>query len=238
MARQNHGPLSRAKGKLGGVVYQQYEGMQISREYQPNVKNPQSEKQTTNRAKFKLSSQIVAEFYYVFKQRLGKLSIYDRTKRGASVNAIFNSVMTVDPTTPDVLVDSVIAAINAKSMQDFEAPVISASAGTASVTAASGDIVFATVVGYDENGNFQSKSDETYTSDGTAKNFPAVSTESNVIMAVALRATTEAGRATIENLGIGGSTAAEASFSNAIVRGIAQGDFEVSALAGTFYAGA
>lgn len=238
MARQNHGPLTRAKGKLGGVVYQQYEGMQIAREYQPNVKNPQSEKQTTNRAKFKLSSQIVAEFYYVFRQRLGKLSIYDRTKRGASVNAIFNGVMTVDPTTPDILVDSVISAINGKSMQDFEAPEITVSENTASIVAPSGDIVFATCVGYDSNGNFNAKTDETYTSSGTAKQIAAVSTEANVVMAVSLRATTEAGRAIIENLGIGGSTAAEASFSNAIVRGISQGDFEVSALAGTYFAGA
>lgn len=238
MARQNHGPLTRAKGKLGGVVYQQYEGMQIAREYQPNVKNPQSEKQETNRAKFKLSSQIVAEFYHVFKQRLGKLSIYDRKKRGASVNAIFNGIVTADPTSPTVLVDSVIAAINQKSMQDFEAPTVAISGTNATVTATTGDIVFVTCVGYDENGNFQAKVDETFTSTGEAKSYPAVSTESNVIMAVALRATTVAGRAIIENIGIGGATAAEASFSNAIVRGIAQGDFEVSALAGTFYAGA
>ena len=110
MARQNHGPLSRAKGKLGGVVYQQYEGMQISREYQPVVKNPQTTKQVENRAKFKLSSQITAQFFDVLNIRLAKLSIYTRKRRGASVNSIIKTITTSNPNTPQALVADVVAA--------------------------------------------------------------------------------------------------------------------------------
>lgn len=235
MARQNHGPLSRAKGKLGGVVYQQYEGMQISREYQPVVKNPQTSKQMLNRSKFKLASQITAEFFYVINHRLAKLSIYTRMRRAAAVNALYFAVTGTQPDEPELLVASAISALNAKSIQDFAAPTIdTATQGEAKVTAASGDTVFATVVSYDGDGNRASKMDETYTSDGTAKSFMA-STETNVLMAVALRATTDAGRATLTNTVLSAEGSATDAWMLDIERGVAAGDILVSGLAGTFF---
>lgn len=235
MARQNHGPLSRAKGKLGGVVYQQYEGMQISREYQPNVKNPQSEKQTLNRSKFKLASQITAEFFYVINQRFAKLSIYTRTRRAASVKALHAVVTAEQPESPELLVASAISALNEKSIQDFVAPTIdTATQGQAKVLATQGDVVFVTVVSYDGNGNFASKTDETYTSTGTAKAFLA-GTETNIIMAVALRATSEAGRATLTNTVLSAEGSATDAWMLDIERGVAAGDILVSGLAGTFF---
>lgn len=239
MARQNHGPLTRAKGKLGGVVYQQYEGMQIAREYQPNVKNPQTETQTENRAKFKLSSQIVSQFQFVLIERLSKRSIYTRTKRADAVSAIYSVVSTSTPENPQVLVTDVVSAINAKSIQDFEAPTTASGPnGVINVTAASGDVVFVTVVGYNADGSFYGKTDEKYTSDGTAKSFNAVSSNSNVLMVCALRATTDAGRATLENAELSGTGSQGAKWGVAISRGIAAGDILVSALNGAYLAGA
>lgn len=231
MARQNHGPLSRAKGKLGGVVYQQYEGMQISREYQPVVKNPQTEKQTTNRAKFKLASQLVSQFSNTFNARLAKLSIYTRIRRGASVNAIYNVVRTSTPDAPDALVNDVIAALNAKSVSGIAGPTIgNVSDNATTIIAPDGDTVVYTAVQYDVNGAPLSIEQNEYESDGTAKNvdvFSTADTENAVVMAVSFHALTEAGRAIISNIH-GEDTAWMISIS----RGIAAGDIEVSNLTG------
>lgn len=234
MARQNHGPLSRAKGKLGGVVYQQYEGMQISREYQPVVKNPQTTKQTENRAKFKLSSQITAEFSKVINVRLSKLSIYKRIRRGASVSAIYGVVNTTTPANPQALVANVVAAINAKSQNDFEAPSINSDGGNWSIFAATGRTVIYTIAAYDmTDGKLFGTQTETYTSTGAEKTLNIPAGYNCVVMATATEATTEEGRATISNI-----TSIENGWENAIARGVSAGDLTISALAGEFIPGA
>lgn len=227
MARQNHGPLSRAKGKLGGVVYQQYEGMQISREYQPVVKNPQTTKQTLNRAKFKLASQFVAQFAEVLEPRLAKISAYKRVLRGVAVNAI-HAIAEPDSDNVATTVIEIVGAINAKSMQDFEAPTISTSTpGQAGIVAADGDTVIVCVCGYGPNGEVESRSISSYTSDGTSKSYSNIGSTESVIMVVATRATTEAGRATLGNLVVGNS-------GDVIIdinRSVANGDLLISGLA-------
>lgn len=224
MARQNHGPLSRAKGKLGGVVYQQYEGMQISREYQPVVKNPQTTKQTENRAKFKLSSQIVAQFKDVLNVRLSSLSIYTRIRRASSVNAIYNVIDVTTPESPAILVADVQNAINAKSVSAIAAPVVTTSSGEFSIVAEAGDTCFYTAASYNSDGKVVQIESDSFESDGTAKTVtPADRFATAVVMAVSVRATTEAGRATISNLNAEGNT-----LSVEISRSIAAGDIEVT----------
>lgn len=229
MARQNHGPLSRAKGKLGGVVYQQYEGMQISREYQPVVKNPQTTKQTSNRAKFKLSSQIVAEFKEVVSARLAKLSIYERMRRANALNAIYGAISTATPDSPQALIASVVDAINAKSMPTIVEPTMTFddNNGTFDITAANGDRVVVVVVAYDSNGNFISRNVESYESTGTIKHIMPPAGNTFVCMTVAMHATTEEGRASISNL-----SATDTTFANTIARAVAAGDVEISNIVG------
>lgn len=53
-------PLSKGSGKLGSVVYAVNSGVQIAREYQPKVTNPNTEAQQDTRARFKLMSQLSA----------------------------------------------------------------------------------------------------------------------------------------------------------------------------------
>lgn len=227
MARQNHGPLSRAKGKLGGVVYQQYEGMQISREYQPVVKNPQTSKQVENRAKFKLSSQIVAQFKDVFNLRLAKLSNYTRMRRAAAVNAIYTVATAGTADEPATLVNSVVYAINNKSLSAIAAPTITPfSNGSVNITAESGKTVTYTMVSYDENGTPMKIESDTYTSAGTPKQVTAeTGANTAVVMAVSTEATTEDGRAIINNTSI-----EDNKFYIEISRGVAAGDLEVSAM--------
>ena len=226
MARQNHGPLSRAKGKLGGVVYQQYEGMQISREYQPVVKNPQSTQQVNQRAKFKLASQVVAQFADIINTRLAKSSIYTRVRRGSAVR----NLTMASKSTPDGAELSALTmqnAINMISMPDIESPTLNTStAGQVSVVAPTGDIVEVTTVGYNAGGMFEMKSTERYISDGTAKIFQNIGSAQSILMVVALRATTEEGRATISN-----ALESDAKWANAIKRVTNTGDLLISDLA-------
>lgn len=228
MARQNHGPLSRAKGKLGGVVYQQYEGMQISREYQPVVKNPQTAKQTENRAKFKSASQIVAQFSEVLNVRLAKLSIYTRKRRGAAVNAIYSQVES-EPTSASTLFENILNSINSKSMATVESPVMGQGTGNAlTITAVDGDVVTYVAASYDADGKLISRTVETYTSTGSAKSVnPATGAATFGIMVVATRATTEAGRATLGNISGNNNE-----FLLEISRAVAAGDVEISDMVG------
>lgn len=235
MARQNHGPLSRAKGKLGGVVYQQYEGMQISREYQPVVKNPQSDKQVENRAKFKLSSQIVAQFSEIFNTRLAKLSGYTRIRRGAAVNAIYGVMDMQLSGGPAALVANVINAINNKSVSAITGPAVTFSNGDFSIVAEADLAVIYEVAYYDATtGNLKSVSTEFYDSDGTAKIVTGPTAgERAVIMVLSMVENTEEGRATITN-----ASSTETGWENEIIRAIASGDVEVSNLVGTVQTGA
>lgn len=94
MARFNHGALSRAVNKLGGVVFQQYEGMQIGKEYQPNVKNPNTEAQFQQRAMFSLASKVNA-LIYPFLGPVEKANgiIYTRFQRGHTLKQLLASII-------------------------------------------------------------------------------------------------------------------------------------------------
>lgn len=226
MARQNHGPLSRAKGKLGGVVYQQYEGMQIAREYQPVVKNPQTDPQTKNRARFKLSSQVIAQFKDVFMLRLTKLSNYTRIRRGAALRAIFEVTTGPSPESVNALVDAAVANINAKSVSGIAGPAITTVTGTHSVVAPNGATVIATTVDYDDAGFVIGIASEKYVSDGTAKVFtPTTDYKNSVIMTAYMIPTTEEGRASIGNAGFNADNDGWDAF---ITRLVAQGDADIS----------
>ena len=227
MARQNHGPLSRAKGKLGGVVYQQYEGMQISREYQPNVKNPQSEKQVNNRADFKLASQTVALYQEVINARLSKLSIYTRMRRGAALEAVKRIATSGSNNDRVIMFTSAMAAINAKSLTEFAAPITTEAGGIVSVTAPATAVILGVIAGFDANGQLVGRKVVSATSSGPAYTFviPSeyVSAKAAFVYTIA---TTEDGRAIYENI-----TNAGTDISLAIVRLIASGDADISDIA-------
>lgn len=52
------GLFGKNSGRIGGVVYSNYRGVQVVRTYQPRVSNPNSAAQVAQRAKFKLVSQV------------------------------------------------------------------------------------------------------------------------------------------------------------------------------------
>lgn len=231
MAKINHILFGQGKGKVGGLVLQRYEGMNVVREKPIDVKNPQSTKQTEQRAKFKLASQLVAQFSKTLNMRLAKLSIYNRTRRGAAINAIVNVIKTATPATPEALVNDVIAALNAKSVSGIAGPTISdVNNNATNITAPDGDTVVYTAVQYDVNGAPLSIEQNQYESDGTVKSvevFSTAETESAVVMAVSFHALTEEGRATISNIQ-GDDTA----WVIEVSRGVAAGDIEISNLTG------
>lgn len=56
-----NGILGKGTGKLGSSVFAITGGVQVMREYNPNVSNPNTDAQINQRAKFKLMSQIAAD---------------------------------------------------------------------------------------------------------------------------------------------------------------------------------
>lgn len=201
MARQNHGPLSRAKGKLGGVVYQQYEGMQIAREYQPVVKNPQSEKQVENRADFKLASQTVALFKEVINARFGKLSIYTRKRRGAALEILKRIATTDGNNGRQIDFNEAISALNAKSMTDLAAPTITPGENTLAVTAPADAVIIGVIAGFNTEGKLIGRKVVSAQSEGSAVTFnvPEEYKTTKSMFAYTL-ASEEAGRATYDNI--------------------------------------
>lgn len=57
-----NGILGKASGKLGSAVFATQGGQQVVRQYQPNVKNPNTEAQTMQRARFKLMTQLASSY--------------------------------------------------------------------------------------------------------------------------------------------------------------------------------
>lgn len=68
-------------GKMGNAVFRQRNGQQIVAQYQPIVRNPRSANQSSQRARFKLMSQLAA---VVADGLGGTMSILSRPERGAS----------------------------------------------------------------------------------------------------------------------------------------------------------
>lgn len=54
--------LGQGRGKLGAAVFSSTNGQQVVRQYQPNVKNPNTVAQTMQRARFKLMTQIASSY--------------------------------------------------------------------------------------------------------------------------------------------------------------------------------
>lgn len=98
MAKFNHGVFTKTRGKLGGVVFQQYEGMQIGKEYQPVVKNPNAPEQIATRSRFSLASKTNAILFPWIGVVLKANGInYERFQRADMLRRLMG-VITYDPT--------------------------------------------------------------------------------------------------------------------------------------------
>lgn len=75
--------FGKINGKIGGVVFSTSGGIQISREYNPNVANPNTQAQVNQRARMKLMSQLSATLAPVITmQKMGLVSARNQfTKR-------------------------------------------------------------------------------------------------------------------------------------------------------------
>lgn len=225
MAVFNHGIFSKAKNKLGGAVFQQYEGMQVGREYNKNVKNPNTDKQIAARAKFKLASQLVALFEPVLLIVGAKISIYTRRIRGAFVGAVSRAA-TYEAEEATIKLNELSQAVNQTvGFSEIPTPTISGtSAQNATINATSGDVVTYKVVAYDRNSNILGTRTETFTSNGTAQAVVVPITSSTPdnydIIAVAIRALTENGAVIYSNI--------DSQYMVEVTRLVASGDVDTS----------
>lgn len=229
MGKLNHGPSSRAVGKAGAWVYQQYEGMQVFREYQPNIKNPQTAKQTENRSNFKLASQTVGVFKEVINTRLAKFSIYTRIRRGAAVEAIKRKITWDGDHTSTLLFTDAIAALNSKALTEYGAPAVVATNSQFQVTAPAESNIIGVIAGFDSDGNYIGRKLVTGTGTSSAVNF-SIPADFNAAKAMFVYtvANTEEGRAIYDNV-----TDPGASLFVDVQRLVNSGDIEVSDIAGS-----
>lgn len=72
------GITGKLSGKMGSAVFRVREGQQVVTQYNPIVKNPNTEGQQTQRAKFKLMSQLAA----VMAPGFGTMSVTKRKSKG------------------------------------------------------------------------------------------------------------------------------------------------------------
>ena len=227
MARQNHGPLSRAKGKLGGVVYQQYEGMQIAREYQPVVKNPQTDPQVNNRAKFKNASQLLAIFKEAINLRFAKVSIYPRMRRAAAVSILYRTATKENDLTSNIDLTAAASAINGKSMTEYAAPTSTVSGSNYSVIAPANAKILGVIAGFDSTGKLAARKVVSATSTGVAVTFPLLGdVDSQHAMFLYAIATSEEGEAIFSNILASGND-----FTITAMRLVNEGTVDVSDIA-------
>lgn len=230
MAKFNGGVFSKAKGKLAGIVFQQYEGLQVGKEYQPNVKNPSTANQVAARAKFKAASQLVATFSDVFMISISSLSRYSRTLRGSLVR-VLTRTFTWDDTndTATISADQVAAAVNGLVYNTpIPAPVITGSnISNSTITATVGDTVRYQISAFDRDGHIIGSADETFVATSTPESITApvvIGTPFGyTIAAVAMRAVTNEGNAIYGNLY--NATTLE------VMYGVSEGDLQSSHVA-------
>lgn len=199
--------MSKLKGKLAGVVFQQYEGLNVAKEYQPNVKNPSTSAQVISRAKFKAASQLVATFAEIFMISIARLSTYPRTLRGALVRVLRREFQWNDSSeTAEVSAGQVAGAVNGLVFNPpIPAPVISGAViASATISATEGDTIRYRIVAYDRDGRTLGTADETFEATSTPENVRAPLTATTpygyTIAAVATRVATDEGHAIYGNL--------------------------------------
>ena len=248
MGKLNHGPSTRAVGKAGAWVYQQYEGMQVFKEYNPNIKNPQTSKQVLNRAKFKVSSGFAALWFPILHY-LKFSSSYDRFKRGAIVRLAFARTVVSDMTdTASVSISEALADIT-RGRTTSNKSVTFTRQGTGALTQfkltadsnIESGIGIGKVVAYDESGNVLSSRITQYemsNSDELTLMPPAIPQGATAAymnaMGLFLEATSADGRALYGQILAGGTTSADSALSVAVSRAVSAGDMLVTNVAYDF----
>lgn len=229
MAKFNGGIFSKLKGKLAGVVFQQYEGIQVGKEYQPNVKNPNTSKQIAARASFKLASQLMALYEFIFLPAAAKVSIYSRMVRGRVVATLRHAIGVDGGATPSIELNAITTAVNTiQATTPVNPPTIDgADIGHATVKGTEGDVVRYTVVAYDAEYNILGIRNNEFTETGAGQTVLApltiITPTHYDIMAVAMRSMTADGNAIYGNI--------NAEYELEVVRLVASGDVAVSHVA-------
>lgn len=205
MARLNGGVYSKLKGKIAGTVFQQYEGMNVVKEYQPNVKNPQTTAQMESRAKFKASSQFISAFAVPLLLAALELAPYPRYRRGELVKRLYRiaEINRGIAELPELEVLGVLATLNFNPR--VHEPVITAtSPNDITISGTSGDTAVYTIVAISSTGVVFGTDTKvvTLTDQPTSVPLPRVPGEPAEyrIMATCSRAVTENGSAWLTQL--------------------------------------
>lgn len=234
MARLNGGLYSKLKGKLAGTVFQQYEGMNVVKEYQPTVKNPNTDAQVQSRARFKATSQKIALFSEVLLIAGAKVSSYTRRIRAALVQKVMAVSIWDDEEKKAVIGDAEFAsAVNSLNFNpEVDAPILAGdSISNATISVPLGNQFRYTIVALGTGGNVVGQS--TVSGDGAAQPIQILAPRTSEtpssyeVVAVAMRNNTSNGNTSYENL-----TNADTVMT---ARGVSVGDVLVSHIAEARY---
>lgn len=192
--------MSKLKGKLAGVVFQQYEGLNVAKEYQPNVKNPSTSAQVASRARFKLASQKVAVYAGVLLVAASKVSQYVRNVRGALVNALYKAATWDDVgDTARLTSADFVNAVNGLNLNPpIPAPTLTGTTiGDANVQATAGDTICYTITALNSEGELVGSNTTSVTATDRPIQIEAPLTPETPaeyeVVAVAMRSQTENG---------------------------------------------
>ena len=128
MAKFNKGILGGFSGRIGNVVGSNIFGIDVMRSYQPNVANPRTSGQVSQRTKFSMVVQFLRQFNYIlsigFKLRAINMSAFNAA-------VALNLSQAVSGTAPDFTIDLPNLEISQGSLPGPVNASISAAAGTA-----------------------------------------------------------------------------------------------------------
>ena len=103
MAIYNGGILDEYKNKIGNVVGRRWRNLDVISKYQPNVKNPNTEKQQEQRLKFKTLSSLAKAFRIPLSISMAGVAAGTKNPvRGQFIQRNMNTVEVVLPSTVDV----------------------------------------------------------------------------------------------------------------------------------------
>lgn len=229
-----YGPSGLITGKMGGGVYAIRNGVQIWRQYNPNVENPKSESQVEARAKLKLLSQLSAALKNTIAfRKQGIVSARNLFTR-ANYGVLSESVVTSNDLTAIVSLESLNLTGGVMDLPGMATPTISGNAVSVSLAgAASADVekVLYALYGIKDDNRLVYIGTTVVENAGTGRTFTGSiegtlpSEGQMIVYAYGMKFVTEAARTMYENYKTKSSTA-EASLK--VVKTLSEGDVALS----------
>lgn len=174
-----YGPSGLITGKMGGGVYAIRNGVQVWRQYNPNVHNPKSESQVDVRAKLKLLSQLSASLADTIAfRKQGAVSARNLFTR-ANYKGMSETVKVDGQTTAVIKLDTIDLTGGVKELPELATPTVSgndASVALSGAAMADVDKVLYALYGVKDDSRLVYLGSTVVENAGTGRTFPGTIT--------------------------------------------------------------